>query len=192
MKKNVLKKYALLIIDMQNDFVLTEKSAVKGAKATIPAIQHAMQICHEKFIPVFHIIRSYAENGSNAEIFRRELFQKGQGFCIAGTDGAKIVQELTPAKEDFVLVKSRFSAFFGTNLKELLQEKQITHVLIAGTQYPNCIRATAADALCHDFFVTVLTDCCSAQTEEIAQVNLRDLQNMGIECIDFTELEKVL
>lgn len=192
MEEYGLIKYALLIIDMQNDFVLTEKSAVKGAKATIPAIQHAMQVCHEKFIPVFHIIRSYAKDGSNAEIFRRELFQKGQGFCIAGTKGAEVVEELAPAKKDYVLVKSRFSAFFGTNLKELLQEKQITHVLIAGTQYPNCIRATAADALCHDFYVTVLTDCCSAQSEEIARVNLRDLQNMGIDCVDFTALEKLL
>lgn len=187
-----MKKYALLIIDMQNDFVLTEKTAVKGAKATIPAIQYAMQICHEKQIPIFHIIRAYEKDGSNAEIFRKELFQKGQGFCIAGTDGAKIVQELTPLKEDYVLVKPRFSAFFDTKLKEILQEKQITHVLIAGTQYPNCIRATAVDGLCHDFYVTVLTDCCSAKSEDIAQANLRDLQNMGIDCVDFTVLEKGL
>lgn len=187
-----MKKYALLIIDMQNDFVLTERTAVKGAKATIPAIQHAMQICHEKQIPVFHIVRAYEENGCNAEIFRRELFQKGQGFCLAGTEGSKIVEELTPAKEDYVLVKPRFSAFFGTNLKECLQEKYITHVLVAGTQYPNCIRATAVDGLCHDFFVTVLTDCCSAKSEEIARANLRDLQNMGIDCVDFAVLEKLL
>ena len=187
-----MKKYALLIIDMQNDFVLTEKTAVKGAKATIPAIWHAMQICHEKHIPVFHVIRAYTKNGDNAEIFRKDLFQKVQGFCIEGTWGAKIVEELTPDKNDYVLVKPRFSAFFGTELKNLLQEKQITHVLIAGTQYPNCIRATAVDALCHDFYVTVLTDCCSAKSEEIAATNCRDLQNMGIACADFTALENLL
>lgn len=183
------KNSALIIIDMQNDFVLTEKTAVKGAKTTIPAIKHAMDICHEKKIPVFHIIRAYDENGDNAEIFRKELFKKGQGFCIRGTKGAEIVAELTPASEDYVLVKPRFSAFFGTNLKELLQEKQINHVLVTGTQYPNCVRATAVDGLCHDFYVTVLTDCCSAQTEEIAEANCRDLRNMGIACVEFTSLE---
>lgn len=189
--KEIAQNSALIIIDMQNDFVLTEKTAVKGAKATIPAIKHAMKICHEKNIPIFHIIRAYAENGDNAEIFRKELFQKGQGFCIAGTEGAQIVEELTPYKKDYIFVKPRFSAFFGTNLKELLQKKQITHVLVAGTQYPNCIRATAVDGLCHDFYVTVLTDCCSAQTSEIAEANCRDLRNMGIACIDFTSLEWV-
>ncbi|HBV42034.1 MAG TPA: cysteine hydrolase, partial [Desulfovibrio sp.] len=109
-----MKKYALIIVDMQNDFVLTEKTAVKGAKATVPAIKNAMRICHEKHIPVFHVIRAYDTNGDNAEIFRKSLFQKGQGFCIAGTDGAKIVQELAPHAEDAVVVKPRFSAFFGT------------------------------------------------------------------------------
>ncbi len=79
-----MKKYALIIVDMQNDFVLTEKTAVKGAKATIPAIKNAMRICHEKHIPVFHVIRAYDTNGDNAEIFRKSLFQKGQGVCIAG------------------------------------------------------------------------------------------------------------
>lgn len=184
-----MKKSALIIIDMQNDFVLTERTAVKGAKATIPAIRHAMEICREKNISIFHVIRAYDENGGNAEIFRRELFQKGQGFCIKGTKGAQIVEELKPFKEDYILVKPRFSAFFGTNLKELLQEKQINHVYVAGTQYPNCVRATAVDALCHNFYVTVLTDCCSAQTEEIAQNNCLDLRNMGIACADFTSLE---
>ena len=75
-----MKKYALIIVDMQNDFVLTEKTAVKGAKATVPAIKNAMRICHEKHIPVFHVIRAYDTNGDNAEIFRKSLFQKGQGF----------------------------------------------------------------------------------------------------------------
>ncbi len=182
-----MKKYALIIVDMQNDFVLTEKTAVKGAKATVPAIKNAMRICHEKHVPVFHVIRAYDTNGDNAEIFRKSLFQKGQGFCIAGTDGAKIVQELAPHAEDTVVVKPRFSAFFGTNLLQLLREKNITHLLVAGTQYPNCIRATAVDALCHDFHTTVLTDCCSAQTDEIAETNCRDLQNMGVMCLDFAK-----
>ena len=46
-----MKKYALIIVDMQNDFVLTEKTAVKGAKATVPAIKNAMRICHENIFP---------------------------------------------------------------------------------------------------------------------------------------------
>lgn len=183
-----MEKYALIVIDMQCDFVLAPKTAVKGAKATISAIAFALQICREKHIPVFHAVRAYEADGSNAETFRRELFEKGQGFCIKGTQGAEIVDELTPEKGDFVLTKPRFSAFMGTKLHEMLQELEVTHVLIAGTQYPNCVRATASDALCLDYRVTVLTDCCSAQNAEIADANIRDLQNMGIACLPFSRL----
>ncbi len=183
-----MEKYALLIIDMQNDFVLNEKTAVKGAKHTLLAIKKAMQVCHEKNIPVFHIIRSYDKQGNNAEIFRREAFKQGMGICVEGTQGAEIVAEIKPSEQDIVLIKPRFSAFFATNLHNLLQEKNITHLLIAGTQYPNCIRATAVDALCYDYITTVLTDCCSAQTEEIAQANILDFQNMGIICTEFKNI----
>ena len=93
--KNLAKNSALLIIDMQNDFVLTEKTAVKGAKATILAIKHAMDICREKNIPVFHIIRAYDANGDNAEIFRKELFQKGQGFCRKNELIMSLLRELS-------------------------------------------------------------------------------------------------
>lgn len=184
-----MKKYALIIIDMQNDFVLTQETAVKGAKATIPAIKKAMEVCREKLIPVFHVIRAYEPNGENAEIFRRELFAQGRGFCIKNTKGADIVEELQPDSRDIVLVKPRFSAFFGTRLHAELEERGITHILVAGTQYPNCVRATAVDALCHDYHTIVLTDCCSAQTDEIARVNCIDLKNMGIDCRAFSELE---
>ena len=183
-----MEKYALLIIDMQNDFVLNEKTAVKGAKHTILAIKNAVQICHEKNIPVYHIIRAYDKDGKNAEIFRREAFKQGNGICIEGTQGAEIVSEIKPSEQDIVLIKPRFSAFFATNLHTLLQEKNITHLLIAGTQYPNCIRATAVDALCYDYQTIVLTDCCSAQTDEIAKANILDFQNMGITCIEFNSL----
>lgn len=183
-----MEKYALIVIDMQHDFVLAPKTAVKGAKTTIPAIARAAAECRERQIPVFHVVRAYEADGSNAEIFRRELFKKGQGFCIKGTQGAEIVRELTPEKGDFVLIKPRFSAFMGTKLHEMLQELGVSHVLIAGTQYPNCVRATASDALCLDYRVTVLTDCCSAQHVEIADANIRDLQNMGIACLPFSQL----
>ena len=63
------------------------------------------------------------------------------------------------------------------------------NVIISGTQYPNCIRGTAADAMSYDYDVTVVTDCCSAKTPEIASANITDMENMGIECITLEELQ---
>ena len=56
-------------------------------------------------------------------------------------------------------------------------------VEIAGTQYPNCIRATVMDAACLDYDVTVVTDACSAQTDAVAQANIADMAAIGVRCL---------
>ncbi|MCQ2586160.1 MAG: isochorismatase family protein [Treponema sp.] len=50
------------------------------------------------------------------------------------------------------------------------------------------IRGTAADAMSFDYDVTVVTDCCSAKTQEVAEANIFDMKNMGIKCILLEEL----
>ena len=181
---------ALLLIDMQQDFVRRESPVrVAGAAATVPAIAELLKHCRTAGIPVYHIIRSYDPDGSNVERTRRELFLK-QPFIVRGTPGAKIIPELTPAPGEHILIKPRYSAFFQTGLDRILREHGTDHLLIAGTQYPNCIRATVTDALSLDYRVTLLTDCCSAQTPEIASANIADLQNLGARCITFEEWQK--
>ncbi|MDY4153474.1 MAG: isochorismatase family protein, partial [Treponema sp.] len=66
---------------------------------------------------------------------------------------------------------------------------KIKNVVISGTQYPNCIRGTATDAMSYDYDVIVVTDCCSAKTPEIANANIIDMKNMGIKCITLEELQ---
>jgi len=50
-------------------------------------------------------------------------------------------------------------------------------------QYPNCIRATVFDGVALGYDVTLVTDATAAQTEEIAQANIVDIRNIGVECI---------
>lgn len=89
-----------------------------------------------------------------------------------------------------VIKKTRNSAFSATNLDSVLRRLEVGHIVISGTQYPNCIRGTAADAVSLDYDVTVVTDCCSARTREVAEANIFDMRNMGISCITSGELKK--
>lgn len=183
---------ALLIVDMQNDFVLPDAPAVvAGAGASIPVIAALAEHARKHSWPVIHVIREHRPDGSDAEYTRQELFQNGGGVCVAGTSGARIVAELTPLPGDYVLTKQRFSAFLGTELDLLLRRLRVGTLIMAGTQYPNCIRATAVDALGRDYRVIVVTDACSAQTERIAANNIEDLRNMGIMCMAFQELDNL-
>ncbi|MDO9324139.1 MAG: isochorismatase family protein, partial [Methanoregula sp.] len=60
---------ALLIIDMQNDFVLDGKPLkVAGAAAVIPKIQSVLAEFRQRNLPVFHILRVHRPDGSDVEI----------------------------------------------------------------------------------------------------------------------------
>ncbi|MFR4118031.1 MAG: cysteine hydrolase family protein [Bilophila wadsworthia] len=103
-----------------------------------------------------------------------------------------MVDELAPLPNETILRKLRFSAFFQTELDMILRRLKIDTLLIAGTQYPNCVRGTATDAMSHDYNTIVVTDACSAQTDEIAATNIRDMKNMGITCVTLAELPSIL
>lgn len=182
---------ALLIIDMQNDFVLPQSPfCVAGAAPSVPAVQAALQKARAAGWAVFHIVREHSADGSDAEVFRRSAFHDGQGMCVSGSPGAALVDGLDIAEGEIKVVKTRFSGFFATPLDFQLRVRGVRTVLIAGTQYPNCVRGTAMDALYRDYHVVVLTDACSAKTPEVAAANVADLTGMGIACVPLAEAMK--
>ncbi len=184
---------ALVIIDMQNDFVLPDAPlCVRGAQATIPTIRTLLDQAREQGWRIIHVIRQHRPDGSDVEKARVPLFAKGSGICIPGTKGAEIVEELAPRPGETVLRKLRFSAFFQTELDMLLKRLGVDTLVITGTQYPNCVRGTAVDAMSHDYTPIVVTDACSAQNEEVAAANIRDMKNMGIACVTLAELPALL
>jgi nicotinamidase-related amidase len=190
---DVSESYALLIIDMQNDFVLPGAPVcVAGAPASIPGIRNALEAFRKARMPVFHVIREYREDGVDVENFRVRNFLEKAKYVVPGTHGCEIVEELKPIPGEYLLVKNRFSAFMNTELDFILKRLAIKHIVVCGTQYPNCIRATAFDAVANDYHVTLLTDGTSAQTPEIAEANILDMRNIGIPCITVGEFLKGL
>lgn len=186
--------FALLVIDMQNDFVVPGAPAeIRGAFATIGTIRKALLSFREKSWPVFHIHREHRADGTDSEKFRADHFHKGTGIAVSGTQGCAPAPGLEPIKGEYRIVKKRFSAFFRTDLDLILNRLGRPRLVVCGTQYPNCVRATVTDAISLDYDVTLLTDGCSAQTETIAQANLYDIRKMGVECMTVNEfLEGIL
>jgi len=180
---------ALLIIDMQKDFVLPGAPArVAGALASVPTLRRLLEQARAEGWPVVHVTREHRADGSDVELFRRGAFLQGRGFCLPGSEGAEIIAELTPLPGELRLVKRRFSAFLFTELDALLRRLGVDTLVLGGTQYPNCVRGTAVDAMSRDYRVVVVTDACSAQTPEIAEANIADMRGMGIACVPLAEL----
>ena len=157
-------KSALLVIDMQNGFLCPRSPLyIAGAPATVPACARVIACCRENGVPVVFVTRAYAADGSDVEKPRRAAFLAGG----------------RPLPEDCHIVKPRYSAFFHTETDELLRRLGVSHVILAGTTTPNCIRTSCYDAISLDYDVTVLSDCTSSVTDEIQRANLEDMARAG-------------
>ncbi|BAF71885.1 cysteine hydrolase family protein [Sulfurovum sp. NBC37-1] len=183
-----MTKTALIIVDMQNDFVLPNAPhCIEGAVPIIPNIQKVLYTFREKLLPVFHVYREYRADGSDIEKTRLDDFLGGTKYCVPRTKGCEIIDGLSPMDGEYRIVKNRFSGFMNTELDFILRRLKIERIVVCGIQYPNCIRATIYDGIALGYDVTLVTDATAAQTEEIAQANIMDIRNIGVECIS-TEL----
>ena len=178
------KKTALIIIDMQNDFVLPNAPmAVAGALAIVPNLKKILNYFRNSALPIFHLVREYRADGSDIEKTRRHGFLNNHSYCVPGTKGCEIVEELIPLQGEYRIIKNRFSGFMNTELDFILRRLDIHNIVVCGVQYPNCIRATVFDGVSLDYDVTLITDATGAATEEVAKANIYDIYNIGVKCL---------
>lgn len=159
-----MQRPALLIIDMQNDFVLEGRPLrVAAARSLITNIREILDTFRAKHLPVFHIMRVHRKDGSDVEMHRREIFSK-QPFAVEGTPGAAVIDELAPRGGEYLIPKVRMSAFIGTELDLMLRSLRCTDVVICGVQTPNCTRTTAFDVAAYNYPGVLAVDATGAQT----------------------------
>eukprot|EP00897_Mesotaenium_endlicherianum_P004647 jgi/Mesen1/420/ME000100S10656 len=183
-KEPPINDTAILVIDMQNDFLLPgSPTSVAGGLAVVPSVKQAVEGARKKKIPVIWVKREHHASGMDVELSRRHLFEGGRsGILVPGTAGAALVDGLVAEEQDIVVIKKRFSAFFGTSLDSILRNLGVENLLITGVQTPNCIRATAFDAVSLDYkHVGVLADATASATDEVQAANLADMRKAGIE-----------
>ena len=178
-----MKKYALVMIDMQRGFIdPSSPLCIPAAAATVPACAEVIRLCHEKNVPVFYATRHYRADGSDVEKCRRAVWLAGgkplSEECEACMSDA-YPEEFEVMESDFRIVKPRFSGFFGTPLDLILRRLGVDTVILAGTTTPNCIRTSCYDALSLDYDAIVLSDCTSSVTEEVQRANLGDMERIG-------------
>jgi nicotinamidase-related amidase len=187
-----MKKPALLIIDMQNDFVRDGAPLkVSDAGLIIGKIQSLLDVFRRNRLPVFHVLRVHRRDGSDVEIFRSDLF-KTMPFAVEGTHGAEIIKELGPREGEYIIRKTRMSAFMHTDLDLVLRTLGIDTVFVAGIQTPNCIRTTVFDACALNYKVILVEDAVAAKNQDIHRNNCSDMEAIGVEIVRSGETEGLL
>ena len=93
----------------------------------------------------------------------------------AGNHLGDFTGALCPRTNDTVITKQYPSAFFATDLAQVLRARGVDTCVIAGLTTSGCVRATALDALCHGFIPLVVADACGDRDRAAHDANLFDL-----------------
>ncbi len=156
------KRYAILVVDMLNDFVYG-KLKCPSAKKIIPQIQALLKTAKESGMPVFFCNDAHLR-GDHYE------FNLWGPHALKGTKGAKIIDDLRPSDHDYIIPKRTYSAFYQTNLEGML-EKEFGKmgpdgIIILGIHTNICAEHTAYDAFVRGFEVIIAEDGVTAFTKK--------------------------
>lgn len=178
---------ALVVIDVQR-YMIGDATLGSEELATYPsscqeagraALSNIVALCDTfrvNKLPVILTKFVLASDGSDAGIYRykRELLDI-DGWCLEGTSGAELVAELKQQATDFVIRKTRPSAFWGTSLLAFLIEHGVDDLVIVGGSTSNCVRATTVDAAAVNLRVQVCADAVFDRVPVSHAISLFDL-----------------
>ena len=104
------------------------------------------------------------------------MHDDGQGFAFPGTEQSAYVAGLD-TEGGTGLVKTRDSAFFGTDLAARLRNLGATHVVLCGISTHSCVSQTAVDAFAHDFRGAVARDAVASENSDLSRALLAFLED---------------
>lgn len=171
---------ALLIVDMQNDFIHFKNSPVyvPPAKKVIPKIVKLLTACRKKKIPIVYAVTSHKKDRSNWALRDKEY---NNAYCIENTPGAKITPEINPQKKEYIIKKRRYSAFFKTSLDRLLKRLKVKRLIVCGVTTSCCVSSTVRDAYFRDYEMVVVSDAVSATHRDLHRAALKYFrENIGL------------
>jgi len=154
------RKTAMIVVDMQNDFV-AEGAALRSAQAAamVPRLAATLAFCRERGIRIIYTAHVHRRDGSDMGLYDDLYSPVADRSCLVdGTPGVEIFPDLAPAAGEHVIKKHRYSALFATDLDLILREWGIDTVIVSGTTTENCCHATARDAMFHNYRVIFLSD----------------------------------
>ena len=167
-----MRSPVLIVIDMLNDFFLHVEAEQRAR--LVAAVNELVNLFRTADAPVIWVRQEFEPDLRDAF---PEMRAKGIHINIKGTPGCEILDELALAPSDPVIVKKRYSAFFGTPLDDLLNQLNPNAIVLAGVNTHACIRTTAIDAYQRDWPVILASDCIASYDQEHHDVTLRYLKD---------------
>jgi len=176
---------ALLVVDVQNDFLPGGALGITGGDVIVPRLNRLLGAWRQRGLPVF-LSRDWHPSGHCSFALQGGPWPD---HCVAGTFGAEFSRHLQVAPTDVVISKATrldkdaYSALDGTPLAEALHGRGVTRLFIGGLATDYCVRATGIDARAAGLEVVVLADAVCAVNLEPGDGGraLAELERAGCE-----------
>ncbi len=155
---------ALIVVDVQNDFLPGGRLAVTDGDAVVPVLNAYIRLFTARGLPV------YATRDWHPQKHCSFVEQGGPWppHCIAGSAGAAFSADLQLPAEARIISKATredrdaYSGFEGTDLAEQCRTAGVTRLFIGGLATDYCVLNTVLDALGEGFEVCLLSDAIRA------------------------------
>lgn len=191
------EKCALLVIDMQDEFVRPHWTPdwVPEATRQVPRIKRLIEHCRERRIPVIFTVYSRTHNyldrpgtGSSMPGRYLELDIDRSSFFVEG----RVWYELAPREGEIVVHKPSYGAFYDTPLETILKNLGRDTVIICGTLTNYCCGATARQAYERSFKVVFGSDVTSTDDPDMQEPELKVLRKGFAKVLSADEIMELL
>lgn len=185
---------ALLIIDMQRDFVepggfgASLGNDVSLLQAIVPACQRVLGAWRAAGGLVVHTREAHRANLSDCPPAKRlrgapslrigDVGPMGR-ILVAGEPGNQIIKDLAPLDGEIVLDKPGKGAFYATGLHETLQARGVTHLIFMGVTTEVCVQTSMREANDRGYDCLLLEDCTESYFPAFKQAALEMMRAQG-------------
>jgi nicotinamidase-related amidase len=182
-------KAALIVADMLNDFFERSPLLATQRSRLVASTNRLVRTFRSAGLPVFWVRQEFAPDLHDAFL---EVRASNAPITVAGTAGCELLPELEHVPTDTVIVKKRYSAFFGTDLDARLSAIRPDVLVVAGVNTHASVRMTAIDAYQRDHDVIVAGECVASSDAERHDVTLRYLDGNIARILPTTDVLGIL
>ncbi len=152
-----MSKSALLVIDLQNEYLPTGKLPLVNIEQTAANAVNVIAKARQEGTQVI-----YVQHIGNAE---SPIFQ-------SSSNGIEFHDTVKPQANETVVIKNHINAFLNTNLKEILDSNEVTELVVLGAMSHMCIDAAVRAASDFGYKVKVIHDACATLDLEFSGVKV--------------------
>ena len=183
-----LEHAALIIVDMQNDFIHDDGFVRKSSREIgvpsssldllnkpIPNIKRLAEGFRKNGLNVIYIYTAWEKDYSDVALPLKKLGPKAQamGALVKGSWGAQIIDDLTPHETDHQVMKKAYGAFFQTPLDRMLRNMGISTLIMTGVATNFCVETTLREAVAYGYDVILANDGAATFDPEGHQATLK-------------------